>query len=1180
MRFCSLHLLRYGHFTDVTLEFPQGERDFHIISGSNEAGKSTALSAIDDMLFGIPARSPHGFLHDYSAMRIGAHIENENDSLEVVRRKGSSNVLLGTDDLPIDGGDRAMNRFLAGIERSFFVRMFSLDHDRLRAGGQDLLNAEDDTGQVLFAAAAGVAGLRRRLEGLAKDAADQWAPRKSAKRHYYIAKAKFDDAKRDVREHLVTAGKWRERKVAREAAEAAHAEVIDKIRELGIERGKLNRIRRVHHVINAKNRLEKEIAELGNPARLPPDALKTLESAETARLRAEAESVTLEKQRAAIEELLSGFAVDDVIISRKDDIDHLRERRIEVSREQQDLPKRRAELGARISDLLADAREFGWTDDDPFAVIEKLPSRHQVATLRSSLDKMGGIFADYRNAEQLLNDAREGHDQLEKDLDRLPQPIDVSRLARATKAVLEQGDLAGQTRAAQKQLEKAQALAVRRMGELTPAVADEEILATVVLPARGEITDHRDRLRENRSRLREVMRHETEIRQQIEQHEVDLRQMDQGGAFVSRDALLSAREDRNRFWQMLDPRVGSDRSDASDDKTPKSFDLDELSASFESSMLSADELADQMFDQAETLARMGELERQIERLGVERRQSQENIAEAQGEGHRLDAEWEAMWQALPFAPLSPDKMMDWLSARSVALDALAARDEASRDLMACQDRVEHAREHLLKELGATGADIEKSQLEGLNGIVQRCQEYCDRQKEAAAEMARTKAAIKSSSDDLDRKEIGFRRADESRTAWQSQWKGILGELGWPADTKPAAANALLETLDRMRETAGQIRSLQHDRINKIEADIAEFQGSVDKLAAEIAPDLVDVSPDSVVVELERRLSHALRERQAHDDKIAEAKELDEQIDSVRSRLREIADGLAPLKAMAQVDSAVDLKSAIDLSDRVQSLDGDRREAIKQVEENADGAPFDQLEAECADVNIDHVIAREKAINEEIEELRTQQSEKATELATARGEFEAVGGDNRFVAVAAARVEEAATEIRASADQYIRLRTAERVLRWAIERHRSTKQAPLLERAGDLFRRATLRSFASLSVDFDQQDRMVLAGVRPNSERVLVSGMSTGTVDQLYLALRVAAIEDHLERAEKMPFVADDLFINFDDGRSAAGLEMLSELSKRTQVLFFTHHDHLVEIARDVLGRSFNLIALQDFSDRL
>ncbi|MEZ4546559.1 MAG: hypothetical protein R3B51_02035 [Thermodesulfobacteriota bacterium] len=40
-------------------------------------------------------------------------------------------------------------------------------------------------------------------------------------------------------------------------------------------------------------------------------------------------------------------------------------------------------------------------------------------------------------------------------------------------------------------------------------------------------------------------------------------------------------------------------------------------------------------------------------------------------------------------------------------------------------------------------------------------------------------------------------------------------------------------------------------------------------------------------------------------------------------------------------------------------------------------------------------------------------------------------------------------------------------------------------------------------------------------------MSDGTADQLYLALRIAAIEDYLERSNALPFVADDLFINFD-----------------------------------------------------
>lgn len=89
--------------------------------------------------------------------------------------------------------------------------------------------------------------------------------------------------------------------------------------------------------------------------------------------------------------------------------------------------------------------------------------------------------------------------------------------------------------------------------------------------------------------------------------------------------------------------------------------------------------------------------------------------------------------------------------------------------------------------------------------------------------------------------------------------------------------------------------------------------------------------------------------------------------------------------------------------------------------------------------------------------------------------------------------------------------------------------------------------------------------RPDDSVVPVSGMSAGTADQLNLALRVASIEDYLERADALPFVADDLFINFDDDRAAAGHRLLGQLVEKTQVLFFTHHQHLVDIAKATLG---------------
>jgi uncharacterized protein YhaN len=76
-------------------------------------------------------------------------------------------------------------------------------------------------------------------------------------------------------------------------------------------------------------------------------------------------------------------------------------------------------------------------------------------------------------------------------------------------------------------------------------------------------------------------------------------------------------------------------------------------------------------------------------------------------------------------------------------------------------------------------------------------------------------------------------------------------------------------------------------------------------------------------------------------------------------------------------------------------------------------------------------------------------------------------------------------------------------------------------------------------------------------------MSEGAQDQLFLALRLAVIERAPAGDAKLPFFADDLFVAFDDDRARAGLAVLGELSRTTQVLFFTHHAHLRRLAQDV-----------------
>ena len=81
----------------------------------------------------------------------------------------------------------------------------------------------------------------------------------------------------------------------------------------------------------------------------------------------------------------------------------------------------------------------------------------------------------------------------------------------------------------------------------------------------------------------------------------------------------------------------------------------------------------------------------------------------------------------------------------------------------------------------------------------------------------------------------------------------------------------------------------------------------------------------------------------------------------------------------------------------------------------------------------------------------------------------------------------------------------------------------------------------------------------------VEALSEGARDQLYLALRIAAVQAHAAQAEPLPFIADDLLVHFDDRRAAAAIALLTELGRSTQVILFTHHDHIAALAGQQAG---------------
>ena len=60
--------------------------------------------------------------------------------------------------------------------------------------------------------------------------------------------------------------------------------------------------------------------------------------------------------------------------------------------------------------------------------------------------------------------------------------------------------------------------------------------------------------------------------------------------------------------------------------------------------------------------------------------------------------------------------------------------------------------------------------------------------------------------------------------------------------------------------------------------------------------------------------------------------------------------------------------------------------------------------------------------------------------------------------------------------------------------------------------------------------------------------SDGTIDQLYLALRLAVAE---ELTPDSPLILDDALVRFDDTRMQAALAILEDMAKARQVILFT-----------------------------
>jgi uncharacterized protein YhaN len=243
MRLRRLSLERFGRFEGCDLHFRPGTPDLHVVYGPNEAGKTTSMAAVSDLLFGFEPRSRYNFRFDYPLLRIGAELEEDGRLLEIRRRKANAGSLVGKDDKPIDEGPLAA--MLHGQTRERFRLAFSLDHARLREGGRAIVQARDDVGQALFAAGSGMTDVVGVLAAIETEADAIWAPRAARHRSFTQAERTYDASRAAARDRQVRPKVWIDARDAHLAADRGLREAEAHRDALLAEQRQIERLRRV-----------------------------------------------------------------------------------------------------------------------------------------------------------------------------------------------------------------------------------------------------------------------------------------------------------------------------------------------------------------------------------------------------------------------------------------------------------------------------------------------------------------------------------------------------------------------------------------------------------------------------------------------------------------------------------------------------------------------------------------------------------------------------------------------------------------------------------------------------------------------------------------------------------------------------------------------------------------------
>ncbi len=1145
MRLTSLALTNYGVFQSERIDLDPAPGCINLLIAPNGAGKSILRSAFCDLLFGVGAQTPMGFRYGYRDMRLLAHAETPNGAFVFGRRKGQGNTLIDADGRRMDPA--VLASLLGSADRALLERLFALDTERLRLGGQALLASDGALAEALVSASGGVRQARD-IRLTLETARDSLAPKRASQsRPFYQALDRFLGARKRIAATMLKPEVREKQEIELKALqnERTHQDLLHKRATRLLSR--LDRVRRIRGVLASLDQHSAWLAAHPDAPALPTDAGACLDGAERKLREAEQAAQHATATHDAIAAKITSVAVDGALIDAAAELETLVRRAGAMEKAAADRPARQAEHDAASGRIAGMLRQLG---AQPTDLIPSLPAIARARQLLSIHDTLRG------DLDRLPRDAAAKQTERDKaaaELAALGAPAETRGLKRLVREI--GSDPATSAAQAVRTVAQRRAALEQALRRVPGWIGGAEALADLspLPPSEYErLGARRDAAEQTRARLASDL---ASARADAEAARARLTALSGDVPIPDAAQVAAARRRRDGGWALICRRLFEGTPDPAAERA-WAGDLP-LPLAYERAVTAADDLADRRGSEAERVERMAESRRQIAATEAIIEDLCIRLAEAVDACARIEAAWTAVCSPLNLpSDAGLGAVRDLMAGRERVLDLLrgvAEAEEVNDTLLA-----RHAdwAAHLAAGLNVPATN----EAAALPGLLARAEAAIDTEERAEKARAKLETRLAAAREEAERLAQALTEATDRHARWQVEWTDALAALGRPGDEDPDITRALLDVLadlDKEQQNATQLA----DRLRDMQRDLAAFRDDVAATARRLVPDIANADAFEVVHALRRRLTEQQKAAQQRDTLLAQLADADRGLVRLNGDLGRHRAALGATLAELGAETIGVARERVFLAAERVRAEAAMHEAEQKLRDEGDGLDIATLREEVASIPPDDVPAEIEAAKRERDAGVAALQDIAARIATSTAELDRQARETG-AGIAAAEQESAAASLGRVLDEATVLHLAASMLDTALGAVEGAGTSEVLDRIGALFRAVTAGAYDGVAAEptEDGSARLIALEHGVPDEPKQVIQLSEGTRDQLFLALRIAAIEDYAKAAPPLPFIGDDVLQTFDDERALAAMCSLIELSRTTQVILLSHHRHLLDLA--------------------